>query len=203
MCVLGPWGDGRLTYSLALYQANVRDELIGFQEASTPGRVFYRNAGVSRHRGLELGAGVSIVEGLTLQGSWTWSDFRYVNYVTGAHVLDGREVPGIPPQWVDVVLRARPHFARGGWADVELSHSGSYLVDDTLNTRTTEWTAVALRAGWTGLAGGSRLSPFVGVNNLFDRRYVSSVVINAAGGRYYEPAPGRVLYVGVGLGVGR
>ena len=47
------------------------------------------------------------------------------------------------------------------------------------------------------------MSPFVALNNVFDRRYVSSVVINAAGGRYYEPAPGRNAYVGVSLGFPR
>jgi len=42
----------------------------------------------------------------------------------------------------------------------------------------------------------------VAVNNLFDRRYVSSVVINAARGRYYEPAPGRTLSLGLSLTFG-
>ena len=57
------------------------------------------------------------------------------------------------------------------------------------------------------------VSGFVGVNNLFNKHYVGSVVINAARirvgpgqfipGRYYEPAPGRNLYVGFSLGAGR
>ena len=42
--------------------------------------------------------------------------------------------------------------------------------------------------------GGAPVAPFVAANNLFDRRYVSSVVINATRGRYYEPAPGRNVY---------
>ena len=58
------------------------------------------------------------------------------------------------------------------------------------------------RLGWAGTVGSVRLSPFLGVNNLFNRAYVSSVVINAAQGRYYEPAPGRNLYVGFSLGAG-
>jgi iron complex outermembrane receptor protein len=45
--------------------------------------------------------------------------------------------------------------------------------------------------------------PFLGVQNALDREYVGSVVINAAGGRYYEPAPGRNAYVGVALSGGR
>jgi len=33
--------------------------------------------------------------------------------------------------------------------------------------------------------------------------YVGSVVINAAAGRYYEPAPGRSVYIGLSLGAAR
>src|SRR5439155_20198171 len=94
-------------------------------------------------------------------------------------------------------------FARGGWADVEATHASSYLVDDTLNTRTQPWTTFSVRAGWAGSVGGVPFSPFLALNNVFDRRYVASVVINAAGGRYYEPAAGRNAYVGVSLGFPR
>jgi iron complex outermembrane receptor protein len=41
------------------------------------------------------------------------------------------------------------------------------------------------------------------VQNVFNRKYVGSVVVNAAAGRYYEPAPGRNLLVGLTVGAGR
>src|SRR3989441_10884334 len=82
---VGVRGDvaGRLNYSVALFQADVRDELIGYQIPSSPGRVFFQNAGKSRHRGVELGAEVAIVAGVNLITSWTYSDFRYTSYTTG------------------------------------------------------------------------------------------------------------------------
>jgi iron complex outermembrane receptor protein len=75
-------------------------------------------------------------------------------------------------------------------------------VNDTLATATSPWWTSNLRLGWDGTVGSVHLSPFVGFNNLFNRAYVSSVVINAAQGRYYEPAPGRNMYVGFLLGAG-
>ena len=55
----------------------------------------------------------------------------------------------------------------------------------------------------TARTGGSlRLRPFLGFNNVFNRSYVGSVVINAARGRYFEPAPGRNMYLGFSLGAG-
>jgi iron complex outermembrane receptor protein len=195
---------GRLSYSLALFQADVRGELIPFQvpDTSFPGRVFYQNAGRSRHRGVELGARVSVVPGLDLIGAWTYSDFRYTHYTTAGHVLDGRELPGIPKHWLHLLLQARPAFARGAWAEIEETHASGYFVDDTLPTRTAPWWTTNLRLGWEGSAGGLALRPFLGFNNVFNRSYVGSVVINAARGRYYEPAPGRNMYVGFSLGAG-
>ena len=57
-----------------------------------------------------------------------------------------------------------------------------------------------LRLGWEGDLGTVQLSPFVGLNNLWDRRYIGSVTLNGAFGRVLEPAPRRVLYVGTEIG---
>ncbi|MGH7615508.1 MAG: TonB-dependent receptor family protein [Gemmatimonadales bacterium] len=199
--------DGRLKWSVALYQADVRDELISYEVPGVPQRRFFRNAGTARHRGIEFGADARLAPGVSVMAAWTYSDFRYRQYrfVTSAttFVLDGRALPGIPNHSLHLNLRARPAAARGGWIEVETMHSSSYLVDDTLATRTTPWWRTSVRLGWEGTAGTVRMSPFVGFNNLFNRHYVGSVVINAARGRYYEPAPGRNLYVGFSLGAER
>ncbi len=76
-------------------------------------------------------------------------------------------------------------------------------MDDTLAVRTSPWWMTTARLGWEGRVGGARVAPFIGINNVFNRLYVGSVVINAARGRYYEPAPGRNVYLGFSFGAGR
>jgi iron complex outermembrane receptor protein len=88
-------------------------------------------------------------------------------------------------------------WGRGAWIALDANTASGYLVDDTAAARTAPWWQVDLRAGWSGSGGGWSLRPFVALLNVFDSHYVSSVVINAARGRYYEPAPGRNAYVGV------
>lgn len=39
----------------------------------------------------------------------------------------------------------------------------------------------------------------LGAQNIFNRKYVSSVNVNAAGGKFYEPGSQRSIYVGVSL----
>src|SRR2546421_198377 len=198
---------GRLNYSVALFDAEVRDELIQFPvPADANGRVFYQNAGRSRHRGVELGSELEIAAGLNLVTTWTYSDFRYTRYTLGTQVLDGQALPGIPQHWLHFLLQLRPPALRGGWVEVEETHSSGFTVDDTASTsnapRTGPWWTTNLRAGWDGTVGSVRLRPFVGFNNVWNRAYVGSVVINAANRRYYEPAPGRNVYVGFSLGAG-
>jgi iron complex outermembrane receptor protein len=197
--------NGRLTYSLALFQADVRDELISYEVPTSPQRRFFRNAGSARHRGVELGAGASLVPGVSVDAAWTYADYRYVRYTLvnpgSTFVLDGRTLPGVPAQFLRLGLRARPAALRGAWLEYDQTYSSGYLVDDTLSTRTAPWWAANVRAGWEGSAGSVRIAPFVGVYNLYNRLYVGSVTINAARGRYYEPAPGRNVYVGCSIAV--
>jgi iron complex outermembrane receptor protein len=193
----GGGGDGgTTTWEAALYQADVRDALVSFEIPTSPGRRFFRNAGTVRYRGIEVAAGTSLRRGLDVRATWTYSDFRYRRYAFTAggttHVLDGRRLPGIPRQTLRLALRARPASLRGAWGEVETLHASSYAVDDTLSRQTSAWWVTNLRIGWEG----AHVAPFVAVQNLFNRKYVASVVVNAAAGRYYEPAPGRNLYVG-------
>jgi iron complex outermembrane receptor protein len=199
---------GRVTWSLAAFQADVSNELISYEVPSSPQRRFFQNAGTARHRGLEVGGEVTVLPGLVLGGAYTYSDFRYVKYAfspdtTTTFVLDGRTLPGIPAHSAHLTLRAQPGVARGGWIEIETAHASAYLVDDTLTVRTSPWWATTVRLGWEGRVGGTRLAPFLGINNVFNQLYVGSVVINAARGRYYEPAPGRNVYVGFSFGAGR
>ena len=48
----------------------------------------------------------------------------------------------------------------------------------------------------------SDVRPFLGIDNLFDERYNSSIITNAFGGRYFEPSPDREFYVGLTIGAG-
>src|SRR5438270_262036 len=81
------------------------------------------------------------------------------------------------------MMRAHPAMIRGGWMEVHQSYSSNYLLSDTLDTRSSARWATDIRAGWDDKARGTRLAPFIGINNAFNHHYVSSVVITAAPGQ--------------------
>jgi iron complex outermembrane recepter protein len=52
-------------------------------------------------------------------------------------------------------------------------------------------TTLALHAGYAVDWRGWALSAHARVDNVLDRRYAGSVIVNEGNGRFFEPAPGR------------
>jgi iron complex outermembrane receptor protein len=73
-------------------------------------------------------------------------------------------------------------------------------MDDANTARSNAYEVMNVRLGGEGVVGLSWLSPRAGVQNVFDRRYAPSISVNATNGRYFEPAPGRIVYAGVTIG---
>jgi iron complex outermembrane receptor protein len=193
-------GD-RFGWSAAAFASDVRNELIAFEDTAVPGRRYFRNAANARHRGLELGAQGRPTAWLDYSVAWTVSHFVYTSHQLASLSLAGRELPGIPRHAVRAALRLEPGAPRGGWAQIDASHNSGYLVDDTADVRTKASLQVDVRLGWSDASRS--FAPFVAINNVFDAHYVSSVVINAARGRYYEPAPGRNATIGISIATSR
>jgi iron complex outermembrane receptor protein len=186
----------RVSYSLALFLADIEDQLIGFQ-AGGGERVLFRNAGSSTHKGLEASLSALVTPGLTLRLAYTYSDFEFDDFRTEDGDFSGNRVPGVAPHQ----LFGRLTYAHrsGVTGSVEMEAAEGYFVDNANEARNDGYAVVHLRVGYGAGLATLGIEPFVGVNNVFDVRYNSSVVVNAFGGRYYEPAPGRNIYAGLRL----
>lgn len=188
----------------AAYHARIRDALIPFEVADAPGRVFFRNAGRARHRGVEAAAVLAPRPGWTARGAYTWTDARFTRYVVGGRDLSGNRIPGVAPHRLELSLLAAPE--RGLLAGLDLRRVSATPVADADaagRLASPAYTVVDARVGWEGLrAGTATLAPFLGAGNLLDRAHVTAVTVNAFGGRYYEPGPGRSLYAGVRVELG-
>jgi iron complex outermembrane receptor protein len=204
---------GPVTYSVAGFVGRVRDAIVQYLEVS--GRGYFTNAGRIKNDGLELGVSGRVVEQLRVFGSYTYADYRYATYriVDGAEVdtLDGKRVPGVPKAFIRLGLRAGPW--RGVALDADHTMASSIFADDANTLWVNGWGGggagivnglgsgvTNVRITWEGRSGGAWLQPFVGVNNLWDRGYVSALTINGVNGRVYETAPGRNWYLGGEIG---
>ena len=186
---------------LSMYHSRVRDALVPYQFPGGDGREFFRNAGRTRQQGIELAAQWLVTSRLRLATSYTWSDFSFIDDGLPAADFEGNALPGIPPHH----LSGRLIWSSEDWlAEAEAEHTSSYYSADNNAelSRNPAATVVGLRVAGTQKLGAARIEPFAGVNNIFGETYFSSVVINAAGARYFEPAPGRTVYFGMAVALG-
>lgn len=185
----------KVKVDLAVFQVNVRGEIVPYQLTEFPGRTFYRNAGNSRRRGVELGITAQLVEGLTAYANYTYSDFTYLNYTTTSGTFDKNQLPGIPPHFGYGELRYfRP---KGFYGIIQFRRNGTFYADDANQVKTEAFSLLNLRFGWQIKWNNWSLEPFGGINNLLNQTYFANVQINAAGGRYFEPATNRAFFGGV------
>jgi len=192
---------GRFRYELAVFNVHVMRELVPYQLTAFPGRVFFRNAGASQRQGIEVGLEYYLRKGFSVFGTYTFSDFKYTNYQTTEGIFDGNALPGIPAQAAYLELRYAAPF--GVFAVAQLRHNATLFADDANRFTANAHNLLNLRLGW-GM--GSKLihfEPFVGVNNLADVAHMGNVQINAAAGRYFEPATGRFWFGGLKIKAGR
>ena len=184
-------------YDVAVYQTRVRDELVPFDIGS--GRTAFRNAGRTLRRGAEAALLVDAAV-VSWASAYTYSRFRFADFVTGTTQHAGNTIPGIPEHQFQTSLTAR---TRRAFAVMEWTGKSRVFVNDANAAAAPGYALVNLRVGASApLAGGQpRLMPVLGVQNVFDRKYVASVAVNAAGtpvtAKYYEPGPGRTWLVGL------
>jgi iron complex outermembrane receptor protein len=193
----------RVQYDLAVFDTEVRDELIPFQVPNGNGRTYYRNAGRTRRNGAEVSGG-SDIGPITLSAAYTYSHFRFLEFVSAATPVNGNVIPGIPEQQVQASATWRYSSA---FATVEGFAKSAVYVDDANTARAAGFAVYNVRLGADGLGRMPWITPVVSVQNLFDRKYVGSVAINASGtpatAKFYEPAAGRTVLVGLTIGAGR
>jgi iron complex outermembrane recepter protein len=197
--------NDRHRYELALFRIDVKDELIPFEVPGSPGRNFYANAGRSAREGVELSLVSRPTSNLRTTFTYTYSDFEYREFVdAGGNDFSGNALPGSPEHLIfGEISYLHP---RGWFGAVDALYVGEQYANNANSAVSASYTLANLRFGFERDIGGSLvISPFVGINNLLDETYNANVRLNAFGGRFYEPAPGRNVYGGVSLryGLGR
>jgi len=186
---------GQLRYELALFHIRVKDEIVPF-ELTGSGQTFFQNAGQSSHDGLEAAVTYDLAPGLITTATYTWSDFTFDEFqgVSG-EIYDGNRIPGIPEHLFNFDLNWS--HGSGFYAAWDLLYVGRFYADNANRVETDDYLVSNLRTGFRWQSADWTVEPFVGINNLFDKEYMSNIRLNASFGRYYEPAPGRNIYAGV------
>jgi len=189
---------GRLRYQVVGFHIGVDDELVPYEVPSMPGRTFYENAGSSKRSGVEVALAAEPCEGLTTSVAYTFSHFEFDHFRSDEGDFDGNRIPGVPRHqvWAELAY-AHPTGLYAAW---EIVYASDLYADNANRVTSDAYVISNLRLGWAGRIGRWEIGPFLGLDNLFDEEYSDNVRLNAAFGRYFEPAPGFNVYGGLSAG---
>ncbi|SQC93715.1 TonB-dependent receptor Fiu [Cedecea neteri] len=187
---------GNGLFTAALFQTDTDNEIVVDQ--SSGGRTTYKNAGETRRRGLELSLDQQFAADWRLKMAWTYLDATYRSNVCGTNDCNGNRMPGIARNMGYASFGYAPED--GWYAGADVRYMSDIQADDQNDAKAPTYTTVGLNTGYKLQLQQNWLLDIWGrVDNLFDRDYVGSVIVNEGNGRYFEPAPGRNYGVGVNV----
>ncbi len=189
---------GRARADVSVFRASVRDELVPFDVPNAPGRRAFRNAGRTSRSGVEASTTMQL-RAVETGVAYTYSHFRFDRYAMGTANYAGNPIPGIPKNQLQAFSTVR---LGGLFGTIDMTASSRVSADDAATVYAAGYTTWGLRAGYSAGSGrmqrhGFRFEPVAGIDNVFDRRYASSVVVNATRGRSFEPGTTRRAFVGL------
>lgn len=186
---------GRLL-NLAVYDIRAKDEIV--PAGNSGGRATFQNAD-SRRRGVELGLDLALSPDWSARLAADWirarfdEDYSYTSQGSLRRVQAGNRLPGVPHSSAFLELAWRD-LRPGLSAALESRYLGSVAVDDRNIDETGSTPLFNARVGWRWQNG---LRVFLRAENLADREYAGSVIVNEANGRYFEPGAARSVYLGL------
>ncbi|HCE9014390.1 TPA: TonB-dependent receptor [Klebsiella pneumoniae] len=186
---------GNGLFTAALFQTNTDNEIV--VDSSSGGRTSYKNAGKTRRQGMELGLDQQFGESWRLKTAWTWLDATYRTNVCDDASCNGNRIPGIARNMGYASFGYQPE--QGWYAGSDIRYMSDIMANDENTAKAPSWTVVGLTTGYKWSYGRMDMDLFGRIDNLFDREYVGSVIVNESNGRYYEPAPGRNYGIGLNL----
>lgn len=165
----------------------------------------FQNADTLR-KGFEISGLQILQKTVALRGAATWIDVQYNSSGSrsGQTVIsDGKTMPGVPNNKVFVDLSWRS----SGWAEkpktthtesgVELVHTGSLYANSTNSAKVDPYQLVNLRYAHHIKSNWGAFSFITRVDNVGNKKYVGSVIVDQSSAAYYEPGAPRNWLVGL------
>jgi iron complex outermembrane receptor protein len=200
-------GDGWRA-DAALFSTEARDELA--VQANAAGRSVYQNIGETKRRGLELGVDALWPHGFSARLAYTYLHAVVAEpYLTcftapcksadipggtAALVPAGNHLPAVPMNalYAGLTWSGAPY---GFTATLETQARAQIYADDRNSHTAAGYWVENVHAGFVQEHPRWRFSEFLRVDNLADRRYIGSVIVNETNSRFFEPAPGRTALI--------
>lgn len=197
------WLQQRLYVEINGFSYQLRNAIVQRKDISNAD--YFANAGSTKQKGIESQAYYQVFQkrhGLISDGriwiSHTWNDFHYKDFKQSTNDYSGNLLPSVAKHTVaaGIDIATNPGF----YINLTYFYSDKIALDDANSVFASSYNLLGGRVGWKKTMSGKwGINLFAGADNLFDVTYSLGNDINAAGNRFYNAAPGRNYFAGIGL----
>ncbi|MBN6517978.1 TonB-dependent receptor [Acinetobacter pittii] len=178
-------------FTLAVFQTKTKDDIVS--AGNSNGRSTFRNADKTLREGLEFAWNKKLWRDLTATASYTYLDATFDADIPAlgsiAQIPSGNAIPGIAKNQAYASLAWQP--SHGLYGGVDVQYMDKVYVNDTNSDAAPSYSVTSANVGYAWVMGDWKVNSFARVDNLFDKNYAGSVIVNDGNGRYFEPADGR------------
>jgi iron complex outermembrane receptor protein len=186
----------------AVFETNTQNEIV--VDTNLGGRSTYQNSGRTKRRGAEAGTDWHMADPWHLQLAYTYVDAIYSDAyrtctsspcaVPNAAVQAGNRLPGVPKN--DAFAELRYGLDVGMHYVATAQYVSAVAVNDVNSVFAAGYALFGVSAGYAAHFAGGSWNAFVRINNLFDRHYVGSVIVDDSNHGYFESAAPFNILVG-------
>ncbi len=178
-------------FTLAVFQTKTKDDIVS--AGNSNGRSTFRNADKTLREGVEFAWNKKLWRDLTATASYTYLDATFDADIPAlesiAQIPAGNAIPGIAKNQAYASLAWQP--SHGLYGGVDVQYMDKVYVNDTNSDAAPSYSVTSANVGYAWVMGDWKVNSFARVDNLFDKNYAGSVIVNDGNGRYFEPADGR------------
>ncbi|ATI39719.1 TonB-dependent receptor family protein [Acinetobacter baumannii] len=178
-------------FTLAVFQTKTKDDIVS--AGNSNGRSTFRNADKTLREGVEFAWNKKLWRDLIATASYSYLDATFDADIPAlgniAQISSGNAIPGIAKNQAYASLAWQP--SHGLYGGVDVQYMDKVYVNDTNSDAAPSYSVTSANVGYAWVIGDWKVNSFARVDNLFDKKYVGSVIVNDGNSRYFEPADGR------------
>lgn len=178
-------------FTLAVFQTKTKDDIVS--AGNSNGRSTFRNADKTLREGVEFAWNKKLWRDLIATASYSYLKATFDADIPAlgniAQISSGNAIPGIAKNQAYASLAWQP--SHGLYGGVDVQYMDKVYVNDTNSDAAPSYSVTSANVGYAWVMGDWKVNSFARVDNLFDKKYVGSVIVNDGNSRYFEPADGR------------
>ena len=197
--------DNKLQFNLAAYRLDVRNLLVARRTSQE--EFIGVNAGQTLHDGLELSLNSTLInnEILSINGFFNCSinNYKFEDFIDGDNDFSGNDLTGVPSEIINIGVDFTTKI--GFYGNINFQYVGSQPVTDNNSLYSNSYNLINMKIGFKkSLSEKLIFNLFYGLDNIFDEKYASQILINATGfggnqPRYFYPGNPVNYYTGLNI----